>query len=150
MPSANTIPKFPIPRKLEINRDKIKNLATKSDVVYGHDCGFAYVFGVSGSITINNGTFGDPAPGQVKKAYYKPVGVVTSVDEQTTGSGLNIYPNPVHNQLNIFGEFRNWILTDSKGAFIKAGTEKVIDVSALSSGLYYINVDSVVKKIIKI
>jgi len=131
------------------NEGDTKNLAAKSDVVYGHGCRFTYLYGVSGSIAINNATFGDPAPGQVKKAYYKTIDVVTSADEQTTGSDFNIYPNPVHGQLNIVGEFSNWTLTDSKGAFIKAGTEKVVDVEALRSGLYYINVDGQVRKIIK-
>jgi len=132
------------------NEGDTKNLAAKSDVVYGHGCSFTYLYGVSGSIAINNGTFGDPAPGQVKKAYYKTIGVVTSINEQTTGSGLNIYPNPVHGQLNIVGEFSNWTLTDSKGAFIKAGIEKVIEVGSLSPGLYYLNVDGEVMKFIKI
>jgi hypothetical protein len=149
--------------------------------VYGASCNFAYVYGVSGSVAINNATFGDPAPGQVKKAYYKPLNqadcngvaggsayldscnycvggntgdtdclaVVTSINNKTD-SGLNIYPNPVHDQVNITGEFSNWTLTDSKGAFIKEGTEKVIDVAALSPGVYYLNVDGEVMKFIKI
>ena len=132
------------------NEGDIKTLPAKSNVVYGHGCGFAYVYAVSGSIVINNGVFGDPAPGQVKKAYYKLLDAATSINEQTTVSGLNIYPNPVHDQLNIVGEFSKWNLTDSKGAFIKAGTEKVIDVSALSPGVYYINVNGKVNKFIKI
>ena len=132
------------------NEGDTKTLPTKSDVVYGHDCRFTYLYGVTGSVAINNGTFGDPAPGQVKKAYYKTLGVVTSINEQTTASDFNIYPNPAQNQLNIEGEFSRWNLTDSKGAFIKAGTEKVIDVSVLSPGLYYLRVDGKTSKIIKI
>jgi len=132
------------------NEGDTKTLPAKSDVVYGQGCNFAYLYGVTGSVTINNGTFGDPAPGQVKKAYYKGIGVVTSINEQTTASDFNIYPNPAQNQVNIEGEFRSWTLTDSKGAFIKAGTEQVIDVSVLSPGLYYINVDGEVRKFIKI
>jgi acyl-CoA thioesterase-1 len=163
------------------NEGDTKTLPTKSDVVYGASCNFAYVYGVSGSVAINNATFGDPAPGQVKKAYYKPLNqadcngvaggsayldscnycvggntgdtdclaVVTSINNKTD-SGLNIYPNPVHDQVNITGEFSNWTLTDSKGAFIKEGTEKVIDVAALSPGVYYLNVDGEVMKFIKI
>jgi hypothetical protein len=132
------------------NEGDTKTLPTKSNVVYGHDCSFTYLYGLSGSIAINNGTFGDPAPGQVKKAYYKTLGVVTSTDEQTTVSGLNIYPNPVRDQVTIDGEFNDWTLTDSKGAFVQEGTEKVVDVGGLSPGLYYINVDGVIRKIIKI
>ena len=164
------------------NEGDTKTLPSKSDMVYGASCNFTYVYGVSGSVAINNATFGDPAPGQVKKAYYKSVNqadcngvaggsayldscnacvggntgntdclaVVTSIDEQTTGSGLNIYPNPAQNQVTIEGEFSKWNLTDSKGAFIKAGTDKVIDVRALPPGLYYLNIDSEIRKIIKI
>jgi hypothetical protein len=132
------------------NEGDTKTLPTKSDVVYGHDCRFTYLYGVTGSVAINNGTFGDPAPGQVKKAYYKPTGVVTSIHEQTTVSSLNIYPNPVRYQVTIDGEFSSWILTDSRGAFIKIGTDKVIDVRALSTGLYYLNIDGEIRKIIKI
>jgi len=62
---------------------------------------------------------------------------------------VHVYPNPVQNQVNIEGEFKRWILTDARGAFIKDDTEKIIDVSALSPGLYYINVDGQVKKLIK-
>jgi hypothetical protein len=164
------------------NEGETKSLPSQSDVVYGASCNFAYVFGVSGSVAINNGTFGDPAPGIVKKAYYKPVNqadcngvaggtayldscntcvggttgktdclaVVTSINDEATVSALNIYPNPVQNQVTIEGEFKHWTLTDSKGAFIKAGTEKVIDVGSLSPGLYYLNVDGEVMKFIKI
>jgi len=164
------------------NEGDTKTLPSKSDVVYGGNCGFAYLFGVSGSVAINNVTFGDPASGHSKKAYYKPLNqedckgvaggsayldscnvcvggttrntdclaVVTSINEQTTDSDLNIYPNPAQNQVNIEGEFKRWILTDSKGSFIKAGTEKVIEVGGLSSGLYYLRVDGEVMKFIKI
>ena len=164
------------------NENDTKTLPSKSDVVYGANCDFHYRLGLSGSITINNSTFGDPAPGYPKKAYYKPVNqtdcngvaggsayldscntcaggntgntdclaVVTSIGDEATVSALNIYPNPVKNQVNIEGEFRNWTLTDSKGAFIKAGTKKVIDVGGLNSGLYYLNVDGEVLKFIKI
>jgi len=132
------------------NEGDTKTLPAKSDVVYGHGCSFAYLYGVSGSVAINNGTFGDPAPGQVKKAYYKTIGIVTSMDNETTIGSLNIYPNPVDNQLNIVGEFSHWTLTDSRGGLIKASTEKVIDVSALGAGLYYLNIDGEVKKFIKL
>jgi len=132
------------------NEGDTKTLPAKSDVVYGHDCSFTYLYGVSGSIAINNATFGDPAPGQVKKAYYKTIDVVTSIDNETIVSDFNIYPNPAQNQVNIEGEFKGWILTNAFGAFVKRGAEKSIDVAALSPGLYYLNVDGEVMKFIKI
>ena len=41
------------------------------DVAYGANGSFAYRYGVSGNITFNNATFGDPIPGVVKSGYYK-------------------------------------------------------------------------------
>jgi hypothetical protein len=62
---------------------------------------------------------------------------------------LLIYPNPVHDQVNIGGEFSNWTLTDALGAFIKEGTNKVVNVGGLNSGLYYLRVNGKVMKFIK-
>jgi beta-glucanase (GH16 family) len=49
-----------------------------SDVAYGANGAFSYKYGVSGTITFNNVTFGDPIPGVVKAGFYKlsasPVG----------------------------------------------------------------------------
>ncbi len=44
------------------------------DVAYGADGYFNYMYGVTGSITFDNATFGDPIPGTVKDGYYKVVG----------------------------------------------------------------------------
>lgn len=41
------------------------------DVAYGANGSFAYRYGVSGNITFNNATFGDPIPGVVKSGFYK-------------------------------------------------------------------------------
>lgn len=44
-----------------------------NDVAYGADGKFYYKYGVTGSIAINNSTFGgDPAPGVKKAGFYKP------------------------------------------------------------------------------
>ncbi|MCU0857100.1 MAG: Ig-like domain-containing protein [Pontiellaceae bacterium] len=44
------------------------------DVAYGANGSFYYKYGVSGSITFNNATFGDPAPNVPKSGYYRAVG----------------------------------------------------------------------------
>jgi len=44
------------------------------DVAYGADGYFNYMYGVTGSITFDNATFGDPIVGVVKDGYYKVVG----------------------------------------------------------------------------
>ena len=41
-----------------------------TDVAFGGGSSFAYRSGVTGSITFNNATFGDPAPGIAKAGYY--------------------------------------------------------------------------------
>ncbi|MBK7342625.1 MAG: hypothetical protein IPJ06_05630 [Saprospiraceae bacterium] len=42
-----------------------------SHVAYGANNAFAYLYNQTGTITFNNTTFGDPAPGVVKSGYYK-------------------------------------------------------------------------------
>jgi hypothetical protein len=75
---------------------------------------------------------------------------VSTEEEILKNTSLVVYPNPAHDQVTIEGEFKQWILTDALGAFIKGGTDKVIDVRGLSIGLYYLRVNEVVWKIIKI
>jgi hypothetical protein len=53
---------------------------------------------------------------------------------------------PTANQLHIEGEISYWILTDSKGALIKGGTNNLIDVEALNPGMYYLNVGGEVRE----
>jgi Peptidase M60, enhancin and enhancin-like/N-terminal domain of M60-like peptidases/Secretion system C-terminal sorting domain len=42
-----------------------------SHVAYGGNNSFSYLYNQTGTITFNNTTFGDPAPGVVKSGYYK-------------------------------------------------------------------------------
>ena len=53
------------------------------DVAYGASGAFAYKTGVSGAITFNNATFGDPISGVVKAGYYKAVPILKSVVTRT-------------------------------------------------------------------
>lgn len=46
-------------------------LPARSHVAYGADNLFAYLYNQTGTITFNNATFGDPAPGYNKSGYYK-------------------------------------------------------------------------------
>ncbi|MBL7825560.1 MAG: hypothetical protein JNJ57_02945, partial [Saprospiraceae bacterium] len=46
-------------------------LPARSHVAYGANNSFAYLYNQTGTITFNNTTFGDPAPGVVKSGYYK-------------------------------------------------------------------------------
>ena len=55
-------------------------LSVKSHVAYGTNGHFNYRYNQTGTITFDNGTFGDPAPGVVKSGYYK----VATGGESTT------------------------------------------------------------------
>jgi hypothetical protein len=127
-----------------------KTVPSTGDVAYGHGCEFTYLYNVSESVAINNGTFGDPAPGYPKKAYFKAIDIAISIDTETTGSRLSIYPKHAQNQVNIEGQFSHWMLTDVLGAVVKRGAEKVINVAHLNQGLYYLIIDGEVMKFIKI
>ena len=74
---------------------------------------------------------------------------VTAIDDANSTSKVQIYPNPSQNAISIEGEFNNWILTDSKGVFIKKGADKTIDLESLSSGFYLLKIDGEIKKIVK-
>ena len=60
------------------------------DVAYGANGAFAYKSGVSGTITFNNATFGDPAFGVAKAGYYKASGGSTSLIPLAAGSQMTI------------------------------------------------------------
>jgi PKD domain/Carboxypeptidase regulatory-like domain/PA14 domain len=49
------------------------SLAGPSDVAYGGDGKFIYRYNQTGTVTFNNGVFGDPAPGVTKGGFYKIV-----------------------------------------------------------------------------
>jgi hypothetical protein len=78
---------------------------TKVDVAYGANGKFAYKSGVTGTITFNNATFGDPIPGVYKAGYYKASndnaiyyyirarhsGKVLDVSGVSTAAGANVW-----------------------------------------------------------
>lgn len=91
-------------------------LPDRSHVAYGANNSFAYLYNQTGTITFNNTTFGDPAPGYVKSGYYKIAsseGNLASLDEaleqlkdhitgviQLSAQELNTISDSI--QLNIF------------------------------------------------
>jgi M6 family metalloprotease-like protein len=88
--------------------------------------------------------------GNLDQIKIKKTGITTSSSDIQNNDKFKVYPNPAQNQVNISGEFSKWTLTDALGAFIKEGTEKVVNVGGLNSGLYYLRVDGKVMKFIKI
>ena len=63
---------------------------------------------------------------------------VTSINENNT-SEFNIYPNPVKNALTITGDYSSANIYDVFGKLVLTSqTQKTIDVSTLSNGLYFV------------
>jgi len=60
-----------------------------------------------------------------------------------------IFPNPVHNILTIGTEPVDYIVTDLAGNQMKRGFGTDVNVAALSSGVYFVNVGTQVAKFIK-
>ena len=75
----------------------------------------------------------------------------TSIQENNT-SEFNIYPNPVKNILTIGGDYSSADIYDVFGKLVLTSkTQKIINVSTLSNGVYFVNINtkntSTVKKI---
>jgi len=55
-----------------------------------------------------------------------------------------IYPNPTKEKLNIVtnGNFNKVTISDFTGKMVYTGNSKIIDVSSLSNGVYFIKVET--------
>jgi hypothetical protein len=58
--------------------------------------------------------------------------------------GVMIYPNPAQDNLNIVtnGAFNKVTVTDFTGKIVYTGNSKTIDISSLSKGVYFVNVET--------
>ena len=96
-----------------------------------------------------------------KFTYSKTISITTNNGNNTigipSGQAVCVYPNPVKDNLNyqFFSNMvaRNIIITDVLGNVLMSEELKskrgVIDVSLLLQGMYFINIDSTVRKFIK-
>jgi hypothetical protein len=67
---------------------------------------------------------------------------ITSIQENNT-SEFNIYPNPVKDVLTIDGIYNSVNVYDVFGKLVLTSqTQKTIDVSSLSNGLYFVNINT--------
>lgn len=78
--------------------------------------------------------------------------IVEQQDDLSTktlsGAGISIYPNPAYDRLQIDGKQnivgRQYTIVDLNGKLVQRGllnnTSNVIDISALSAGMYFINI----------
>jgi len=66
----------------------------------------------------------------------------TSIQDNNT-SEFNIYPNPVKNVLTITGDYSSANIYDVFGKLVLTSqTQKTIDVSTLSNGVYFVNINT--------
>jgi hypothetical protein len=67
---------------------------------------------------------------------------ITSIQENNT-SEFNIYPNPVKDVLTIDGIYNSVNIYDVFGKLVLTSeTQKIIDVSSLSNGVYFVNINT--------
>ena len=67
---------------------------------------------------------------------------ITSVQENNT-SEFNIYPNPIKDVLTIDGIYNSVNIYDVFGKLVLTSeTQKIIDVSSLSNGVYFVNINT--------
>lgn len=89
------------------NEDESYNLSTLSsgpvDVAYGEGGGYTFRQGLSGTITFNNTTFGDPLVGTNKRGYWRPRAPY-EIKPLTSGQlGLTVYPERIPSFLTRIG-----------------------------------------------
>lgn len=125
-------------------------LSGLNDVAYGAQGKFYYKYGVTGTIAINNNTFGDPIPGVAKAGYYKPSSATPVVDPNAyyfirakhSGKALDVSGVSSDNGANIHqwalhgGDNQQWKFESAGDGyyFVKAKhSGKVVDVSGPST-----------------
>ena len=106
------------------------------DLAYGHVGGYAYREGLSGPITFNNLTFGDPLPGNpiTKKGYWRPR-VPYEIKPLTSGSPTS------QNCVAVYPERIPSFLTAVGGAGVSGSTPNlnnslVVNVDYTATGLF--------------
>jgi hypothetical protein len=116
---------------------------TLVDMAYGAKGAFNYKYGVTGSIAANNSTFGDPASGVAKAAYYRNVsggtyelrakhsGLCLDLKGSGTGDGVAIQQYACNST-----PAQAWIMTDVGGGKFEIKSKssgKCMDVSQVST-----------------
>jgi hypothetical protein len=73
------------------------------DVAYGQSGGFTFRQGVSGTITFNNATFGDPLVGTVKRGYWRPPAPFELRNLASGQQCVALYPERIPSFLTVIG-----------------------------------------------
>jgi len=85
------------------NENGAFTFATAVDVAYGLSGGFTFRQGVSGTITFNNATFGDPLVGTGKKGYWRPAAPFETRNLTSGQQCVAFYPQRIPAFLTVIG-----------------------------------------------
>ena len=122
------------------------------DVAYGANGQFYYMYGVTGTITFDNATFGDPIFGVVKAGFYKSEdidlekGLVASYPFNGNGNDEsgNGYNGRIHGDTSLsedrFGNSDCAYYFDGDGDYIDVGTElNIIEWENYAASVWFLN-----------
>ena len=73
--------------------------------------------------------------------------LITSV-ETDQSTEIKLYPNPTTSTVNWSSE-KAWELTDAQGQVLSSGVGKQADLNALSTGVYFMNLEGTMLKVVK-
>ncbi len=75
---------------------------------------------------------------------------VLSTNEELFGNGLAVYPNPTEGNLIIDNlEGQNWVIYSSTGVLVQEGKSSEVDLSNQDAGIYLLQIEDAVFKVIK-
>jgi len=74
---------------------------------------------------------------------------ITGTESGIDQNKVEIYPNPTQGTVNLIGEIEAWELMDIYGNTMLIGNEKIIDMSQMTSGVYYVRIGENTHKLIK-
>lgn len=75
---------------------------------------------------------------------------VLSTNDDLYGNGLAVYPNPTEGNVVIENlEGQNWVIYSSTGVLVQEGNESNVDLSNQDAGIYLLQIEDAVFKVIK-
>ena len=136
--AAGTTPQTPVTGTLNINECHTFTIYDSygDGIDAGYGAGSFTVTDGNGTILASGGQFTD-----VDGAAFKTGSASVGVNNFT--SNLSVYPNPVKDVLMIEGDYTSATIYDVFGkSVLTTEAQKTIDVSALSNGVYFVNINS--------
>ncbi len=79
----------------------------------------------------------------------RTLNTLSTPDFDTSGNAISLHPNPTDNLLRISGEFEDWKIYNVLGLLIREGQTSDVNVSGLTTGIYYISFDDINERTLK-